>query len=106
MSTLNIDENQFDEIVLKATGPVLVACHTDWSGPCLLIAPVLDEIASEMQDRIVIAKVNIDENPSIQWKYGVRSIPAMIIFKDGQPLATKVGSLSKSKLTEWITSVI
>lgn len=106
MSTSIKDENQFDEIVLKATGPVLVAFHADWSGPSLLIATVLDEIASEMQDAIVVAKVNIDKTPGIQSKYGVRAIPSMIIFKDGQPLATKIGSLSKSKLSEWITSVI
>jgi len=104
--TLHINDNEFDQKVLKAEGPVLVDFWAEWCGPCRQIAPMLDEIAKERNGKITVAKVNIDKNPMTPQKYGVRGIPTLIIFKNGQAASTKVGSLPKSKLLEWIDSVI
>jgi len=103
--SLHIDDANFDKDVLKAGGPVLVDFWAEWCGPCKQIGPILDEIASEMQGKITVAKVNIDKNPETPQKYGVRGIPTLILFKDGKPVATKVGSMPKSKLVEWLQSV-
>ena len=104
--TMHIDDNEFEQKVLKSQAPVLVDFWAEWCGPCRQIAPVLDEIANERAGKITIAKVNIDKNPGTPQKYGVRGIPTLIIFKNGQAVSTKVGSLPKSKLVEWIDSVI
>lgn len=104
--TLHIDDNEFEAKVLKASEPVLVDFWAEWCGPCRQIAPTLDEIAKERAGKITVAKVNIDKNPGTPQKYGVRGIPTLIIFKNGQAVSTKVGSLPKSKLMEWIDSVI
>lgn len=104
MSALHIDDNEFDEKVLKASGAIIVDFWAEWCGPCRQIAPILDEIANEMEGKVTIAKVNIDKNPETPNKYGVRGIPTLILFKDGQAVSTKVGSLPKSKLVEWINS--
>jgi thioredoxin 1 len=104
--TIHIDDSEFEEKVLNANGPVLVDFWAEWCGPCHQIAPVLDELAKERTGKITVAKVNIDKNPGTPQKYGVRGIPPLIIFKDGTPVSTKVGSLPKSKLAEWIDSVI
>ncbi|MGE0754388.1 MAG: thioredoxin TrxA [Alphaproteobacteria bacterium] len=104
--TLNVDDNEFEEKVLKSSGPVLVDFWAEWCGPCRQIAPVLDEIAKERAGKVTIAKVNIDKNPGTPQKYGVRGIPTMILFKDGQAVSTKVGSLPKSKLDEWLDSIV
>jgi thioredoxin 1 len=100
----NVTDASFETDVLKAAGPVLVDFWAEWCGPCRQIAPVLEDLAKEKADRITIAKVNIDENPQTPAKYGVRGIPTLMIFKDGQVAATKVGALPKSKLIEWVES--
>jgi thioredoxin 1 len=106
MSTTKTSDQQFDDDVLQAAGPVLVDFWAEWCGPCKTIAPALEEIASEMNGRVTVAKMNIDENPKTPQKYGVRGIPTLMLFKDGAVAATKVGAASKSQLSEWVESVI
>lgn len=99
------DEN-FEADVLQATTPVLVDFWAEWCGPCKMIAPVLDDLAREYNDKLKIVKINVDENSEIPAKYGVRGIPSLMIFKDGNLLATKVGALSKSQLAAFIDETI
>jgi thioredoxin 1 len=102
MTTKPISDQSFDSDVLKAEGPVLVDFWAEWCGPCKQIAPSLEEIATELAGKVTVAKINIDENPETPTKYGVRGIPTLMLFKDGQVAGTKVGALPKSKLVEWI----
>ena len=102
--TVHVDDAGFEKDVLQAKGFVLVDFWAEWCGPCKQIGPILDEIASEKKDKLTIAKVNIDNNPETPQKYGVRGIPTLILFKDGKAVSTKVGSMPKSKLLEWIES--
>ena len=97
---------EFDEIIRESRVPVLVDFWAAWCGPCRMIAPALDELSTELGDRVTIAKLNIDENPHVPTKYGVRGIPTMMIFSQGQVAATKVGALPKSKIKEWIEGSI
>ena len=97
-----ITDDTFEEEVLKASGPVLVDYWAEWCGPCKMIGPVLEQIATEYSGRIRIAKLNIDENPKTPPKYGIRGIPTLMLFKGGQVEATKVGALSKSQLSAFI----
>ncbi|MSO84507.1 MAG: thioredoxin TrxA [Rhodospirillales bacterium] len=101
-----ISDTSFDADVLKSSGPVLVDFWAEWCGPCRQIAPALEEIATELNGRVTIAKLNVDENPVAPSRYGVRGIPTLMIFKGGEVAATKVGALPKNKLKEWIESVI
>lgn len=94
------DEN-FEQDVLKSSTPVLVDFWAEWCGPCKMIAPTLEDLSKEMQD-VKIVKVNIEDSPETPQKYGVRGIPTLMIFKDGEVVATKVGALSKQVLQEWI----
>jgi len=103
--TVHVDDADFDKIVLKASGAVLVDFWAEWCGPCKQIGPILDEISNEMKDKLTVAKVNIDKSPETPQKYGVRGIPTLILFKDGKAVATKVGSMPKSKIVEWLESV-
>ena len=101
MATKKIDTNNFKTDVLENAKPVVVDFWAEWCGPCKMIAPALEEISNEMPN-IEVAKVNIDENPDIAATFGVRSIPTLMLFKDGKPAAVQVGAQSKSKLVDWI----
>ncbi len=106
MSSKPITDESFESDVLNSTEPVLVDFWAEWCGPCKQIDPSLEEIATEMDGRLTVAKLDIDNNPETPTKYGVRGIPTLILFKDGQVAATKVGALPKSKLVEWINDSI
>ena len=97
-----VTDDSFDSDVLNANGPVLVDFWAEWCGPCKQIAPALDELDKAMGDKVQVAKVNIDENPNTPSKYGVRGIPTLILFKDGEVAATKVGAIPASALKSWV----
>ncbi len=92
----------FDADVLKSTQPVLVDYWAEWCGPCKMIAPILDEVATSYSGKLQIAKMNVDENRAIPAKFGIRGIPTLMIFKNGELAATKVGAMSKAQLTAFI----
>ena len=102
----HVTDATFEAEVLKATGPVLVDYWAEWCGPCKMIAPVLDEIATTYAGKLTIAKLNIDENQGTPAKHGVRGIPTLMLFKDGNVEATKVGALSKSQLQAFLDANI
>lgn len=104
--TVKATDSSFDQEVLKSDKPVLVDFWAEWCGPCRMIGPSLEEISREMDGKLKIVKLNIDENPMVPTKYGVRSIPTLLLFKDGQVAATKIGALPKQQLADWIQSVI
>ncbi len=106
MATSTITDASFENDVLKSSEPVVVDFWAEWCGPCKMIAPALEEISEEMSGQVKIAKINIDENQDAAMKYGVRSIPMLILFKDGEPMATQVGAAPKGKLADWIKSAL
>ncbi|MCG6861674.1 MAG: thioredoxin TrxA [Chromatiaceae bacterium] len=101
---VHVTDDSFEQEVLQSSNPVLVDYWADWCGPCKMIAPVLDEIADEYDGKIRVAKLNIDENPNTPPRYGIRGIPTLMLFKEGEVEATKVGAVSKSQLTAFIDS--
>lgn len=101
---IHVTDANFEAEVLKSADPVLVDYWADWCGPCKMLAPVLDEIAAEYAGKVKVAKLNIDENPGTPPRYGIRGIPTLMLFKDGEVEATKIGAVSKSQLTAFIDS--
>ena len=101
-NVLQVSDAEFDAKVLKSSTPVLVDFWAEWCGPCKMIAPILEDIAVEYAGKVIVAKVNIDNNPATPQAYGVRGIPTLILFKDGEVLATKVGALAKSQLAAFL----
>ena len=106
MSVLSINEKSFESEVINSDIPVLIDFWAEWCGPCKELTPLLDEISDEMKDKIKIVKINIDENPNIPSQYGIQSIPTLIIFNKGEPIATKIGSSIKTELISWINTSI
>ncbi|MHA7775038.1 thioredoxin [Roseibium sp. M-1] len=106
MATTQVTDASFEAEVLKSDGPVVVDFWAEWCGPCKMIAPALEEISEEMGAQVKITKLNIDENQDMAMKYGVRSIPMLILFKDGEPMATQIGAAPKGKLSDWIKSAL
>ena len=100
----HVSDASFDADVLKAGKPVLVDFWAEWCGPCKSFAPVLDEVAREYQDRLTVAKLDIDNNPSTPGRYGIRGIPTVILYKNGQPAAQSVGVMTKSRPTAFLDS--
>ena len=105
-SVLHVSDSEFNETVIKASGPVLVDYWEEWCGPCKMIAPVLDAIAAEYAGKVTVVKINIDDNPQTPQHYGVRGIPTLMLFKDGEVEATKVGALTKIELAKFLDSNI
>ena len=105
-NTVAVTDASFDTDVLQAKGVVLVDFWAEWCGPCKMIAPALEEIGAEFKGQVTVAKVNIDDNPMTPSAYAVRGIPTMMLFKDGKPVATKVGALPKSQLKEWVRASV
>lgn len=106
MAPVKVTDTSFETDVLGSSEPVVVDFWAEWCGPCRFISPALEEIATEMGGKIKIAKLNVDENPSIMMRYGVRSIPTLIMFKNGEPTAMQVGAMPKNRLSDWIKQSI
>jgi thioredoxin 1 len=106
MATVNVDTSSFQSDVLQASEPVVVDFWAEWCGPCKMIAPALEEISAEMQGKVKVAKLNIDENPELAARYGVRSIPTLMLFKNGEVADMKVGAAPKTALSAWIGSAV
>jgi thioredoxin 1 len=102
MSTIKVSDESFEQDVLKSATPVLVDFWAEWCGPCKQIGPALEQIAEELEGQVTVAKVNIDESPMTPGRYGVRGIPTLMLFRDGQMASMKVGAMPKGKIVEWL----
>jgi len=105
-NTAKVTDASFDADVIKSAEPVVVDFWAEWCGPCRMIAPALEEIAVEMKGKIKIAKLNVDENPGVAAKFGIRSIPTLMLFKDGKEVGKKIGASPKSELSRWISAAV
>jgi thioredoxin 1 len=106
MATVKVTDASFEQDVLKSAEPVVVDFWAEWCGPCRMIGPALEEIAAEMKGKVKIAKVNVDENPGIAGQLGIRSIPTLMLYKDGRLAGQKVGAAPKGELSRWIQSSV
>ena len=106
MAVAKVSDSSFDADVLKSADPVLVDFWAEWCGPCRVIAPMLEEVATELQGKLKIVKLNVDENPQTASKYGIMSIPTLMIFKNGELASRQVGAAPKQKLQQWITATV
>lgn len=104
MGVSKVSDSTFETEVLQATGPVVVDFWAEWCGPCKMIAPLLDDISGALQDKVKIVKLNVDESPKTAAKYGIMSIPTLMIFKGGEPASRQVGVAPRAKLEQWISS--
>jgi len=102
--TKQIKDNEFESEVINSKLPLLIDFWAEWCGPCRMLSPILDQLSEEMEGKVKIVKMNIDENPETPSKFGVRGIPTMLLFKEGKQIATKVGAQPKNALQEWINS--
>ncbi len=105
-ATLKVTDSSFKQDVLQSSEPVVVDLWAEWCGPCRMIAPALEEIATEMQGKVKVVKLNVDENPGVASQLGIRSIPTLMVFKDGKCVSNKVGAGPKSELQRWITAAV
>jgi thioredoxin 1 len=106
MAVGNVSDADFESQVLKAAGPVVVDFWAEWCGPCRMIAPALEEIAGALGDKVKIVKLNVDENPNTASKYGIMSIPTLMIFKNGEMASRQIGAAPKQKLEQWINGAV
>ena len=106
MAAKTVTEESFETDVVKSGQPVLVDFWAEWCGPCKAMAPILDELAADMASQVTIAKVNVDDHPAVAGQFGVRSIPTMILFKDGKPFSMKVGAMPKPQLRSWLETAL
>jgi thioredoxin 1 len=106
MSVGKVSDNTFESEVIKANGPVVVDFWAEWCGPCKMIAPALEEIAKSLGDKVKILKLNVDENPATATKYGIMSIPTLMIFKNGEMASRQVGAAPRQKLEQWINGAV
>ncbi|MBS3648702.1 thioredoxin [Pseudaminobacter sp. 19-2017] len=106
MATVKVDNSNFQSDVIEADAPVVVDFWAEWCGPCKMIGPSLEEISTELEGRVKIAKLNIDENPELAARYGVRSIPTLLLFKGGEVADMKVGAAPKTALSHWIKDAV
>lgn len=106
MAVNKVSDQNFEEDVIKSTAPVIVDFWAEWCGPCRMVAPILEEVSGEMGEKVRIVKLNVDENPQTASKYGIMSIPTLLLFKDGKIASRQVGAAPKAKLVQWINGAI